>query len=100
MDKDSIIKIANDAIGGTINVQDIHNVLHDFCMEKDSTQESLINQCIQILLQQGAWQQYFEVALKYFKRKFQVTEVFSQEKDKGVDMFGRPIKGRDLLYII
>ena len=100
MDRTSIVKIANDFITGSINGQDVYNVLHDFCMEKDPTQEPLIVQCIQIIMQQGIWQQYFEEALKYYKSKFQVTEVFSQEKDKGVDVFGRPIRGRDLLCVI
>ena len=51
-------------------------------------------------MQLGTWQQYFEIALKYFKNKFQIIEIHSKEKDKGVDMFGRPIKGRDLLRVL
>lgn len=100
MDRTDIVKIANDSAKGSINSQDVYNVLHDFCMEEGSIQEPLIDKCIQTILQQGTWQTYFEHALKYFKRKFQVIEVLSQEKDKGVDMFGRPVKGRDLLLAI
>lgn len=100
MDRTDIVKITNDANTGSINGQDVYNILHDFCMETASIQESLIDKCIQTLLQQGTWQTYFEYALKHFKRKFQIIEVFSQEKDKGVDMFGRPVKGRDLLRVI
>lgn len=100
MDRASILKISNDAITGSVNGQDIYNVLHDFCIEKNLTQESLIAQCIQTIMQQGAWQQYLEIALKYFRKKLQIIEIYSQEKDKGVDMFGRPIKGRDLLRVL
>ena len=100
MDRTSIVKITNDAITGSIDGQDIYNVLHDFCIEKNLTQEPLIAQCIQTIIQQGAWQQYLEIALKYFRKKFQVIEIYSQEKDKGIDMFGRPIKGRDLLRVL
>ena len=100
MDRTSIVKITNDAITGSIDGQDIYNVLHDFCIEKNLTQEPLIAQFIQTIMQLGTWQQYFEIALKYFKNKFQIIEIHSKEKEKGVDMFGRPIKGRDLLRVL
>lgn len=100
MDRDNIVRISNDFITGTINGQDVHNVIYDFCMEKDPTKEPIIVQCIQIIIQQGAWQQYFEAALKYYKNKFHVSELYSKERDKGFDMFGHPVKGRDLLLVL
>ena len=44
-------------------------------IEKNQTQEPLIAQFIQTIMQLGTWQQYFEIALKYFKNKFQIIEI-------------------------
>ena len=54
MDRTSIVKITNDAITGSIDGQDIYNVLHDFCIEKNLTQEPLIAQFIQTIMHQNS----------------------------------------------
>lgn len=97
MDRDSIVRIINESIKGSYNGQDVHDVIYEFCMEKDSSKVDLIEQCIAIILQQGAGKSYFDKALDHFKIKFSVNEVYDVEKPQGSDLFGRPIMSRTLL---
>ena len=72
MDRETVIKVTNKRITDSLKVQDIVDLLYDYCIEQDASKTDIITQCIPRIVQMGHWQAYFDYALRYYQTKFSV----------------------------
>ena len=88
MTREQIVDICNKEISKTITIEDIVTVLQNYCKEKAeetgkvwSSIESNVDQCINTLVSVGQWRDYFEIAINYYKSKFNIVECYSVEEE-------------------
>lgn len=82
MDRDYFIGLLNKGLTSKPTAYDITNVLTEYCNRVNSEEKykELIQACIQLVLEQGAWPQYYEHAIKYLMVAYEVGILYSKEK--------------------
>ena len=74
MDRDTIVKICNAYyLRGDVSL--VQNVLTEYCLEHNKNIE-YISEFISIIFSTLSWKYYFEYALDYYKRKYEIHELW------------------------
>lgn len=79
MDRDSVVEICNAYyLRGDISL--MQTVLTEYCLEHNKKIGD-INKFIQIIFGTLSWKYYFEYALDYYKRKYEIHELWVISKN-------------------
>lgn len=82
MEREYFISLLNRGLTSKPTAYDITSVLTEYCnkVNKEEKYEELIKACIQIVLEQGVWPQYYEYAIKYLMDEYKVNILYDKEK--------------------
>ena len=104
-DRQKVVDICNKVLDNTLDSLDIIVILQAYCEDRCASMpeynwedvRNKIEQCISIVISNGTWKTYFNKALEYFKIKYAICELYSEEVEQKTP-FG-VTRGRKLLKI-